>query len=202
MNGKKLFVGKGTCGSCHALARAGTRGTQGPNLDDAFGPSRRHGLGESAVAGIVEEQIKNVRRGSIMPANLVKGDDARDVAAYVALVAGVPGKDTGELATVGQRANRRVRARNGVLNIDADPTGALAFTAGTAAAEAGKIQFVMKNPSPIDHNIALQGGPTGPVVGNGGTSQFSATLRAGRYTYVCTVPGHAEGGMKGVLTAK
>ena len=140
VNGKQLFVGKGTCGSCHALARAGTRGTQGPNLDDAFGPSRRHGLGESSIAGIVEEQIKNVRRGSIMPANLVKGDDARDVAAYVARVAGVPGRDTGELATIGQRVNRSVTAKDGLLNNDADPTGALAFTAGTATAKAGKTE--------------------------------------------------------------
>ena len=32
--GKIAFVGK--CGSCHTLARAGTKGTVGPNLDDAF----------------------------------------------------------------------------------------------------------------------------------------------------------------------
>ena len=30
VNGKELFIGEGTCGSCHALARAGTKGTQGP----------------------------------------------------------------------------------------------------------------------------------------------------------------------------
>ena len=32
--GKALFIQ--TCGSCHTLADAGTSGTVGPNLDDAF----------------------------------------------------------------------------------------------------------------------------------------------------------------------
>jgi mono/diheme cytochrome c family protein len=36
------------------------------------------------VAGVVRQQIENVRRGSAMPADLVTGQDARDVAAYVA----------------------------------------------------------------------------------------------------------------------
>ena len=100
-NGKALFIGEGKCGSCHVLTRAGTRGTQGPDLDEAFGPSRRQGLGEETVAGVVEQQIGQVRKGSIMPEDLVTGEDARDVAAYVAHVAGQPGEDTGALATAG-----------------------------------------------------------------------------------------------------
>ena len=32
--GKQEFVKN--CGACHTLARAGTKGTAGPNLDDAF----------------------------------------------------------------------------------------------------------------------------------------------------------------------
>jgi mono/diheme cytochrome c family protein len=128
-NGKKLFVGEGTCGSCHTLARAGTKGTQGPDLDEAFGPARRDGLGKETVEGVVLRQIQNTLRGSIMKPDLVKGDDARDVAAYVALVAGQPGEDTGELATAGQPkvSNKPIVAKGGSLEIPADPTGALAF---------------------------------------------------------------------------
>ena len=99
VNGKALFNQK--CASCHVLERAGAAGKIGPDLDQAFGPSRRDGLGAGTIQGIVQEQIANVRRGSKMPANLVRGDDARDVAAYVAAVAGVPGKDRGALETAG-----------------------------------------------------------------------------------------------------
>lgn len=46
--------------------------------------ARPRGLGRGTVAGVVRQQIENVRRGSAMPADLVTGQDARDVAAYVA----------------------------------------------------------------------------------------------------------------------
>ena len=207
VNGKELFVGKGTCGSCHALARAGTKGTQGPDLDEAFGPSRRDGLGQGTIAGVVEQQIANVRRSSTMPEDLVTGKDARDVAAYVAAVAGMPGKDTGLLASAGapEVSTKPVVAKGGKLEIPAAETGALAFTASVAQAEAGSLELSSPNPSPIQHNIAVSGGGVdekGPVVGTGGTSTVKASLKAGKYTFVCTVPGHAEGGMKGELTVK
>jgi plastocyanin len=202
VNGKELFIGEGTCGSCHALARAGTKGTQGPDLDMAFGQARRDGMNEETVEGVVLRQIAHPLRDSIMPADLVTGDDAVDVAAYVGEVAGIPGEDTGELAEVGVQKGGKATAKNGVLQIDADETGALAFTATTATAPPGKIEFVMDNPSPIDHNIALEGDGEGDVVGNGGTSRFEANLKPGKYVYLCTVPGHAEGGMKGDLTVK
>src|SRR3954447_8828281 len=80
VNGKKLFIGKATCGSCHTLQRAGTKGNQGPNLDAAFQNARERGFGDTVIEGVVKDQIKIPRRGSIMPANLVKGDDRRDVA--------------------------------------------------------------------------------------------------------------------------
>lgn len=99
VNGKQLFVEQ--CGTCHTLARAGTTAATGPDLDEAFGPSRRDGLGEETIQGVVREQIANVRRGSVMPEDLVTGADARDVAAYVAEVAGQPGEDTGALASAG-----------------------------------------------------------------------------------------------------
>jgi mono/diheme cytochrome c family protein len=96
--GKELFVegagGKQSCGSCHTLADAGTKGTIGPNLDEAFGPARKQGFKENTIASIVHDQIKYPSRGKStaedqqMPANLVTGDDADAVAAYVAQCAG------------------------------------------------------------------------------------------------------------------
>jgi cbb3-type cytochrome c oxidase subunit III len=86
--GKQLFVAK--CGGCHALADAGTNGAVGPNLDDAFAYDRQQGYKDSTIEQVVRDQIEIA--GGRMPANLYKGQDANDVAAYVASVAGVPGK--------------------------------------------------------------------------------------------------------------
>jgi mono/diheme cytochrome c family protein len=98
-NGKALFVQD--CGSCHVLGRAGTQGTTGPDLDAAFRAALRSGMNRDTVEGIVRRQIANVRRNSAMPANLVTGDDARDVAAYVGFATDKRGEDQGALAQAG-----------------------------------------------------------------------------------------------------
>jgi uncharacterized cupredoxin-like copper-binding protein len=203
VKGKTLFVQK--CGSCHALSRAGTKGVQGPDLDSSFAEARRDGMSDATIEGIVYGQIGAVRRGSIMPNNLVKGADRKDVAAYVGRSAAVSGQDEGQLAQAGgnPNANKTAKASAGRLQLDADPTGALAFAAGKATAPAGSLQLIMENPSSIDHNIAVEGGgidEKGAVVGKGGTSDVEVTLKKGKYTFLCTVPGHADGGMKGTLT--
>jgi mono/diheme cytochrome c family protein len=98
-NGKAQFVEK--CGSCHELGRAGTAGTQGPSLDAAFQTALADGIDRDTIEGIVHDQILHPRRNSIMPAGLVKGDDARDVSAYVGYAAAKSGEDEGALATAG-----------------------------------------------------------------------------------------------------
>jgi cytochrome c2 len=77
-----------TCGSCHTLADAGTQGKIGPNLDDAFRRPRQEGFKESTIQNVVLDQIRFPTTGSGMPANLLKGQNAEDVAVYVASVAG------------------------------------------------------------------------------------------------------------------
>jgi mono/diheme cytochrome c family protein len=83
--GKKLFVG--TCGACHTLADAGTAGTIGPDLDDAYYADRVVGMKDSSFEALVRQQIDLA--DPPMPRHLLKGADANDVAAYVAKVAGV-----------------------------------------------------------------------------------------------------------------
>lgn len=93
--GQQLFTQK--CGSCHTLTGAGTSGDVGPNLDYAFKQARANGFDSDTIKGVVSYQIENARPASpqqtdvYMPRNLVTGDDAENVAAYVASVAGVPG---------------------------------------------------------------------------------------------------------------
>jgi plastocyanin len=202
VQGKTLYVNH--CGACHTLARANTKGTQGPNLDDAFSAARADGMTAKTVEGVVKHQIGYPRRGSIMPAKLVTGDSAIDVAAYVGHAAGVPGKDTGELATAGQpkTSSKPAIEKGGKLTIDA--VDGTAFDHTKAAAKAGKVTVDMPNKSSIQHNIALKGvnGAAGKVVPQGQTSTFTATLKPGSYTFYCQVPGHEQAGMKGTLTVK
>lgn len=97
--GKALFTQK--CGSCHTLARAGTQGQTGPNLDAAFRAALDKGISRNTVKGIVHRQILHPRRGSVMPAGLATGEKAKDIAAYVSFVVHRPGQDTGALAAAG-----------------------------------------------------------------------------------------------------
>jgi cbb3-type cytochrome c oxidase subunit III len=105
-NGQKLFSGAATCSSCHTLAAAGSAGTIGPNLDDAFRADRQQGFSENAIENVVLDQIRlgsgEVTGGTPMPAGLVKGQDALDVAAYVASVAGTgPATSGGSPSSLG-----------------------------------------------------------------------------------------------------
>jgi uncharacterized cupredoxin-like copper-binding protein len=91
------------------------------------------------------------------------------------------------------------------LRIKADPSGQLKFNVSSLQASAGKVKIVMANPSQLSHSVAIEGGgvnAAGEVVGPGGTSTVSATLKPGKYTFFCTVPGHREAGMQGTLTVK
>jgi cbb3-type cytochrome c oxidase subunit III len=53
--GKAQFVQ--ACGGCHTLANAGTSGTIGPNLDDAFAQAREAGMTSETFTQVVHEQI-------------------------------------------------------------------------------------------------------------------------------------------------
>ena len=141
-----------------------------------------------------------------MPAKLYTGEDAQDVAAYVASAVAKPGEDKGALAAVGVKKSDEVaKAEGGKLEIPADPSGGLAYTFGSAEAPAGALEIDSPNESSVDHNIALEGSGVseiGPVVKNGGVSKVNADVKAGEYTFYCSVPGHRQGGMEGKLTVK
>jgi mono/diheme cytochrome c family protein len=92
--GRTLFIQK--CGTCHAMAQAGTTAQTGPNLDHAFAAAREEGNDSDTVEGVVKAQVEYPRPSNgnpavSMPADLVTGQDLDDVAAYVGQWAGVPG---------------------------------------------------------------------------------------------------------------
>ncbi len=115
-NGQKLFstapdATHPACAGCHTLQAAGSSGTIGPNLDNAFAGDRMQGYASSSIENVVLDQIrlgsgpiatytteehgvKGLTPQPMMPANLWSGQDAIDIAAYVASVAGVGGYTT------------------------------------------------------------------------------------------------------------
>jgi mono/diheme cytochrome c family protein len=215
VNGKTLFIQR--CASCHTLARANAQGVVGPNLDEAWSRAEHDGLGRSTFEGIVHRQIEQPnqnpsvdpgtgKEAAPMPANIVSGEDAQDVAAYVASAAANPGEDTGRLATAGAPEQEELaRAEGGTLDIPADPSGATAYRFADAEAQAGPLTINSVNDASVPHNIALEGGgvdEVGDVVQDGGTSTIEVDVQPGEYTFYCSVPGHREGGMEGTLTVR
>jgi mono/diheme cytochrome c family protein len=202
--GKEAFIKK--CGSCHVLERAGTKGLVGPNLDEAFQQSLRDGFERDTVQGVIYEQILYPNRDGVMPAKLAEGDEAQEIAHYVSNVVAKPGKDTGALADVGRVKQKPLAvAKAGVLEIPADPTGQLLYTFKNAEATAGPLTINSPNASQTPHNVAIDGPgakATGKVVQDGGTSTIKVTVAVGKYDFFCTVPGHRQAGMEGVLTVK
>jgi plastocyanin len=210
--GKQTFVAK--CGSCHTLARASTKGTVGPNLDDSFRASLAEGLERSTVRGVVEGQILNPNPEGAMPKELVSGSKLRDVAAYVAQVADLPGKDGGLLATAVEApgAGKPAAEKNGKLSIPASPSGQLAYVTNKATATAGTVTLEMPNTSGVSHNIAIESGEHGATAAGAklgasqfttkGTASVSVKLTPGTYTFFCEAPGHRAAGMYGTITVK
>ena len=93
--GKTLF--QENCQQCHALRDAGSTAVTGPDLDAAFRRSRKDGIPQSTIEQVVRGQI--AYPAPPMPANLVEGEDAAAVAAYVAEVAATDVRVTAAPAT-------------------------------------------------------------------------------------------------------
>jgi uncharacterized cupredoxin-like copper-binding protein len=104
-------------------------------------------------------------------------------------------------------ATQGAHAAASTVKLKADASGQLKFNKSKLSAKAGKVTIKMMDPSSSHtaHGIALTGNgvnKTGKIVNPGKTTNVTATLKAGKYTYYCPVPGHRQLGMKGTLTVK
>ncbi len=86
----------------------------------------------------------------------------------------------------------------------ADPSGQLKFTKSSLTAKAGEVTISFTNTSSLMHNMTIQQGTSGAVLGatptfQGGTKTLTLNLKPGTYTFYCSVPGHRAAGMQGTL---
>jgi len=65
----------------------------------------------------------------------------------------------------------------------------------------GTVTFKVTNAGRDEHNFKI-GGKKTPLLKGGKSATFTVVLKAGKAPFLCTVPGHALGGMKGTLIVK
>jgi plastocyanin len=92
----------------------------------------------------------------------------------------------------------------GTLQLAASPTQ-LAFDTTKLASKPGEVTVDFDNPAALEHNVAIEQGGEQIAISETitkGKTSVSADLAPGAYTFLCTVPGHAEAGMEGTLVVK
>jgi uncharacterized cupredoxin-like copper-binding protein len=91
------------------------------------------------------------------------------------------------------------------LTISAASSGKLMFSTKSLKAKAGTVLITFVNHAPEGHNLTVVHGSNGSVIAatptfRGGSKTLTLHLKAGRYTFYCSVPGHRMAGMQGTLT--
>jgi plastocyanin len=109
-----------------------------------------------------------------------------------------------EKASEGSGTEEAAGGASTTLALAADPTD-LAFDTTELEAKAGEVTIDFDNPSAIPHNVVIE--KDGEELAGfepiaEGEEAVSAELEPGTYTFLCTVPGHAQAGMEGTLVVK
>jgi uncharacterized cupredoxin-like copper-binding protein len=98
------------------------------------------------------------------------------------------------------RLDRQAAARTATVTVKG---GEFFFRLSTkSVAKPEKMTFVFKNVGHVQHDFRINGRQT-PLTRPGRTARLVVTFKKkGKYPYKCTVPGHAEAGMKGLFTVR
>jgi plastocyanin len=65
----------------------------------------------------------------------------------------------------------------------------------------GPVTFTIVNRGKVAHDFKIAGKKTS-LISPGKSAKLTVTLKVGSFPYLCTVPGHAAAGMKGVFKVK
>jgi plastocyanin len=82
-------------------------------------------------------------------------------------------------------------------------TEEFSFALDTTNVPAGPVTFVVRNDGQAPHDFRLSGNDVNekiPIIQAGESKSLTVELKPGTYTYICTVGGHEQMGMKGTLT--
>jgi len=98
-------------------------------------------------------------------------------------------------------------ATTDAVDVAAVPDGSFAFEQKELDAPAGRLTANFTNPAPIAHDFCVEsedGEELGctDLIADGDTDVTEFDVEAGEYTYYCSVAGHREGGMEGILTVE
>jgi plastocyanin len=93
------------------------------------------------------------------------------------------------------------------LALAADPNGNFKYDKTSLSAAAGDVSIDFTNDSTTQHNVTVQDSSGAKLGATKTIAQSTATvdlgkLKAGTYTFFCSIPGHEQAGMKGTLTVK
>jgi plastocyanin len=113
------------------------------------------------------------------------------------------GESPQELDQQGAEETRAAGAST--LDLSAPEDGTLAFDTDELDSEAGEVTINFDNPAAVEHDVTLE--QDGQEIAKSDlvsedTTDVSADLEPGEYTFYCSVPGHREGGMEGTLTVR
>lgn len=88
------------------------------------------------------------------------------------------------------------------VTVTAGKPGEFNFTLSKKTIAKGTAVFKVTNKGAIKHDFKIAGKRT-PSLATGKTSTLKVVFtKAGKYPYLCTLPGHAPAGMKGTLIVK
>ena len=73
------------------------------------------------------------------------------------------------------------------------------FTLSTKSARHGSVTFKFKNVGKLAHDFKIDGKKTKIIQKGKTASPLTVKLKKGTYKFLCTIPGHADQGMKGTF---
>jgi plastocyanin len=159
-----------------------------------------------AFAGCAQDSTDTTDDNPAMQEQVMKGTAAEGASA----AAGGTTMKSGSSSMKGTDTTRTA-AKGGThatkVALSADPTGALKFSTKQLSTTPGNITVAFTNKSSTPHDVTITGdgnkklGATEQITGSSANLNLK-DVKAGTYTFFCSVPGHEQAGMKGTLTVR